>query len=457
LRGFLGSRSLSLIKTNQKLMISRPCTALILALALCLGVLTAPAGARAKHHRTHHRVCRWVKVKHHRGKRRRCKPAKRVRAAAASDSPLAQSGASAYGAQISWPTVNGATVASIYLNGQMIDQIGGRRDVTYEVPNLWPSSSFQVTVVLTNGAGQTLARYARTVSTTPAVGPFPRLFAPNSFINTPIPQNPSIAANSTAMVEQAIVGNDANVNLANNQEWGIPIAAAATQSTLYNVGCTDYGCATQFPRMHIPAGAAPDTGSDGHLVVLQPDGQELDMWVGQHTASGWTAGSRWVQSTGGPAVNCGAGHHCSGADAANFALAAGVIRPEEIAQGHIDHALAITTPDTRSGFIACPATNTDGHHNDPNALPIGAHVQLSPSVNVASLPIPGWQKVIAVALQQYGAYVIDTGGSVSLYAQSDAGRGYNAWSRVGVSESSPSLADLPWGSMRVLSMTSCGS
>ena len=181
------------------------------------------------------------------------------------------------------------------------------------------------------------------------------------------------------------------------------------------------------------------------------------MWVGQHTANGWTAGSRWVQSTGGPAVNCAAGHHCSGADAANFALAAGVIRPEEIAQGHIDHALAITTPDTRSRFIACPATSTDGHHNDPNALPIGAHLQLGPSINVASLPIPGWQKVIAVALQQYGAYVVDTGGRCRCTRSPTPAAATTPGLGSGYPESSPSLADLPWGSMRVLSMTNCGS
>ena len=150
-------------------------------------------------------------------------------------------------------------------------------------------------------------------------------------------------------------------------------------------------------------------------------------------------------------------HGCNGADVAGFALAAGVIRPEEIAQGHIDHALAITTPDTRARLHRLPGDQHRWPTRDPNALPIGAHVQLDPSINVASLPIPGWQKVIAVALQQYGAYVVDTGGTVALYAQSDAGRGYNAWSRAGVSESAPSLSDLPWSSMRVLSMSNCGS
>jgi hypothetical protein len=65
--------------------------------------------------------------------------------------------------------------------------------------------------------------------------------------------------------------------------------------------------------------------------------------------------------------------------------------------------------------------------------------------------------VIAVALQKYGAYVIDTGGSVAVYAQSNLGRPYDAWAKAGVPSDSPSLSDLPWNSMRVLSMTQCGT
>jgi len=132
-----------------------------------------------------------------------------------------------------------------------------------------------------------------------------------------------------------------------------------------------------------------------------------------------------------------------------------VIRPEEIAQGHIDHALAITIPYTRQGFVACPATSGDGHNADPAALPIGARVQLDRSVDVSGLALPAWQKVIAIALQQYGAYVVDTGGSLEVRAESNLGRGYDAWAKAGVSPNSPSLAGLPWNNIHILAMTKC--
>jgi hypothetical protein len=362
-----------------------------------------------------------------------------------------------YSARVSWPSVAGATSTSVYVNGRLIDQFASGSSHSYELNGLWPDTRFPVTIDLTSASGQQVARYARTVTTMPPTGSFPRLYSPSAFINQPIKASPSVARRSAAIVATAIAPFARAANLANDDRWGIPVVTADPQSRTYDVGCLYYWCNMDFGQVHIPASAQPDTGSDGHLVVLQPNGDELDMWSGQHTSTGWTAGTRWLESADGPAANCTTFHACGGADAANFALAAGLVRPEEIAQGHIDHALAITTPDTRQGYIACPATNGDGTHASPDALPLGAHVQLDPNINVASLPIPTWQKVIAVALQKYGAYVIDTGGSVAVYAQSNLGRPYDAWAKAGVPSDSPSLSDLPWNSMRVLSMTQCGT
>jgi hypothetical protein len=259
------------------------------------------------------------------------------------------------------------------------------------------------------------------------------------------------------MLADALEAHQDSATFSDNQRWGIPIVYAEQQSARYEVKCLTYGCFFGLGTVRIPAGAHPNTGSDHHLVVLQPNGQELDMWVGAHIGNAWTAGTRWLESASGPAANCLSTRRCGGADAAYFALGAGVVRPEEIAQGHIDHALAMTTPITRRGYVACPAGHGDGRHDDPNALPIGAHVQLDPRLNVGRLGLPRWKKVIARALQRYGAYVVDTGGAVAFYAQSNSGRSFDAWQKAGVPSDSPSMADLPWPSMRVLAMSRCAS
>jgi hypothetical protein len=341
--------------------------------------------------------------------------------------------------------------------GRVLDQFPSGGSDSYLVRELWPGTSNTFSVRVLSAAGTTVGNFAGGVVTPPATAPFPRLYASNAFVNMPVDRSPSLDSNSAATVSRSLVDYADSATLSNNDAWGIPIVSADVQSSRYDVGCREYWCDLNFGTVHIPASARPNTGSDGHLVVLEPDGSEMDMWIGQHSGSSWTAASRWLDSANGPAANCTTAHACGGADSASLALAAGVVRPEEIAQGHIDHALLITTPYTRQGYVACPATNGDGHNATPDALPLGAHVQLDPQIDVSSLRLPAWQKVIAVALQKYGAYVGDTGGSLEVRAESNIGRSYDAWAKAGVPADAPSLSDLPWSSMRVLSMRHCAS
>ena len=153
-------------------------------------------------------------------------------------------------------------------------------------------------------------------------------------------------------------------------------------------------------------------------------------------------------------ASCALGQHCNGAVAAGFALLGGAVRPEEIAQGHIDHALSITTPYTRANYIACPATHNDGKFADTAAIPEGAQIQLDPAFNVDGQSWPAWEKVIAKALQKYGAFVSDTGGSLAIRGVTDMNLGTDTWAAAGTPKG-PSLSNLPWSSFRVLTIQSC--
>ena len=143
-------------------------------------------------------------------------------------------------------------------------------------------------------------------------------------------------------------------------------------------------------------------------------------------------------------------------DAANFPLLAGIVRPEEIAQGHIDHALVFGMPGVSQLGQACPATHHDGSTVDPNALMEGAHLQLDPSVNVDALQIPAWEKTVARAMQTYGMYLRDQGGSFVIYAENPVSRGYDAWTKAGLpSGPNASLDGIPWAKLRVLTPAAC--
>jgi hypothetical protein len=57
-------------------------------------------------------------------------------------------------------------------------------------------------------------------------------------------------------------------------------------------------------------------------------------------------------------------------------------------------------------------------------------------------------------LQTYGAYVVDTSGTLALYAVSDMNTSNTTWASVGMTKL-PSLSNLPWSSFRVIQIQSC--
>jgi hypothetical protein len=151
------------------------------------------------------------------------------------------------------------------------------------------------------------------------------------------------------------------------------------------------------------------------MAVLDPTrGCEYDFWLAKRSGSGWTAGG--VARLG---LN-GRGVTTNGARAAGFGLGAGLIRPEELAIGVIDHALVFAYPTVRKGMIVAPATGGSGPSRAEGAIPYGARVQLDPTLNLNDLGLNPWQRTIAEALQRYGMILGDVGGTLSLYAQHNA-------------------------------------
>lgn len=294
-----------------------------------------------------------------------------------------------------------------------------------------------------------------TPSPTPPPPPPPGLplpaYANDSFWNTPIPANPAVDPNSAGMVKAAILPYLDSAHFSNSNSWGRAIYIAKSTDKLYTIVGKN-----KTVQARIPAGAQPNFGSDHHMVVVQ-DEVETDMWLAYYDAvlDTWTA--RWVGQTSvtGWGAMCSLHERCNGPTAAGFALVGGVGRPEEFRQGHIDHAFKLATPYTRSGIIACPATHTDGKYADPNALPEGARLQLDPAINVDAQPWAPWQKVIARALQKYGAYSSDTSGALSIKGEAaNLDKRGESWAAVGVPVS-PSLGWLPWSKMRVLKIEAC--
>lgn len=329
--------------------------------------------------------------------------------------------------------------------------------ITYTDYLLWPLRTFAYELRGYDANGRMIDTQRVHVQTPAQQEPFPPFYSAGSFWNRPIPAEPTVDPGSVAMVAKALLPYKSSANFwAGSNSWAKPLAYANPVSASYTVGCKKYDCHTEV-AFRIPLYAAPSTGSDHHLVVIDSaTRQELDMWLASYDPATrtWSAGARYVQDPAGWGATCAEKQHCGGAVAAGFAAFGGIVRPEEIAQGHIDHALFFTTPYTRKDYIACPATHTDGVVDDPAAIPEGARIQLDPAFPVDEQHWPRWEKILAQALQKYGAYLGDSGDSLSFAAEATLDRGYDAWSVVGV-PAFASMGNLPWSRFRVLALTRC--
>jgi hypothetical protein len=227
-------------------------------------------------------------------------------------------------------------------------------------------------------------------------------------------------------------------------QWGAPASiTVGTAGTRYDYGHPVYYARRRDPvyvlhatepwgrnpldgrRIHVPAGARPAGGGDGHMTVIEPDGWEYDLWH----ASAPSPGNRRLSFGWGGRTRVYGNGLGSPATAAHFAGLAGVIRPEELAAGRIDHALFIVLRCTGTGagfgyrvhesrqawsggwvYPAAGSGKTCRAH-DPTLPPMGARFRLAMSdAQIARLPFPKWKKAVLFALADYGGYVGDTGG-----------------------------------------------
>lgn len=261
-----------------------------------------------------------------------------------------------------------------------------------------------------------------------------RPFADKSPWNTPIGANPKLDANSGALIADletsSAYGEHLDVNI---EGYSIPLFWADASTPRVKVTCRVGGhgfsgndgmeASAQVP---LPAGATPDPESDHHLLIIdRSTNTEYGMWDFSGTNGNYTCGLGATLDLSGTGVRPLADQaspwwEAHGPRACGFGLSAGLIRPDEIRAGLIDHALVIAYPHIRSGFFVSPASTaqaSNGSGAEPNrGIPCGGRIQYDPSVDVEALALSAAGKAIVRALQIYGAYVGDYSGAISLYA-----------------------------------------
>jgi hypothetical protein len=264
-----------------------------------------------------------------------------------------------------------------------------------------------------------------------------RPFTDASPWNTPIVQNPKLAPDTQSLISDlrtsSPYGEHLDINMAG---YSIPLYYANPSTPTVDVTCDIGGAGftgsngmNAHANVPMPAGAAPDPQGDHHLAIIDRTRNiEWGLWGAQNSNGKWTCGLGATADLAGDGLrpykpNNPTWYTSHGARACGFPLIAGLIRTEEIEAGHIDHALVIAYPHIRAGFYMSPASTAQARTGNDSistrGIPCGGRVQLDPALDLSTLGLSRAGRIVAEALQKYGAYVGDYSGAISLYAENE--------------------------------------
>ncbi|MBN1487729.1 MAG: hypothetical protein JW981_08815, partial [Anaerolineae bacterium] len=276
-----------------------------------------------------------------------------------------------------------------------------------------------------------------------------RPFSNASPWNTVIPANIEVDPSSEAMIntlQQSVSAGQICIALDN---WTVPVYYADADTPTYTVPCVNEWnkCYPPFgPDVPIPDDAIHDPEQNGHMVVVDLERNlSWDMYGAQHNTNGWQVTWGYVFDLAGDGVQT---DRVGSARGSGFPLIAGLIRLEEIEQGHINHALALAYDEPRKNIYVHPASVTYAQ-GDSNAIPMGGHIRLDPDLNLDDLNLSPAAHTIARALQRYGAYVADVGGGITLYAEGLYGKPDESWEGILTTDA---LKEIPWYAFEVLEL-----
>jgi hypothetical protein len=157
----------------------------------------------------------------------------------------------------------------------------------------------------------------------------------------------------------------------------------------------------------MPEDAPVEEGSDGHVLVMDSRNcLSYEFFGAAHSGlHRWFADSAAIFDLKSNKLRPAG---WTSADAAGTSILAGLARYEEVAAGHIWHALRFTTRRTRRTYV-WPARHYASRSEDPALPPMGQRFRLRAGVDISQFS-PQTQ-VILTALKEYGMILADNGGN----------------------------------------------
>jgi hypothetical protein len=197
-------------------------------------------------------------------------------------------------------------------------------------------------------------------------------------------------------------------------EYGIPYITVPGTQPLVPVDFVAYGDESDPGPYPIPLAAPVEGGSDRHVLAGDRDHCKLyELFVAGKGASRWSADSGAVFDLTSNALRP---EGWTSADAAGLPIFPGLVRFDEVAAGHIDHALRFTVSRSQKAYLH-PATHYASSSTDPNLPPMGLRLRLKASFDVTAFH--GQARVVLNALKKYGMIVADNGSNWYISGASD--------------------------------------
>ena len=222
-----------------------------------------------------------------------------------------------------------------------------------------------------------------------------------------------VARNSAAIVAyvNSHGGDMLHPDFGSPRAYGFPYSVVGAGQRKLQVRYTAYGSESDRGPFPIPSGAPVEGGqsSDGDRHVLVVDRSSCMLYelyrafFKRGGRAHWNAdsGAKWnLRSTG---LRPDA---WTSADAAGLPIFPGLLRYDEVARGHVDHAIRVTFESTRDAWVH-PASHCAGDTTNPDATPMGMRLRLKAGYGLGRFR--GAAKTIAIALKRYGLIVADNG------------------------------------------------
>jgi hypothetical protein len=208
---------------------------------------------------------------------------------------------------------------------------------------------------------------------------------------------------SRAWVRSVGLRGHLHPDFGSNPAYGIPYQVVGRHQTKRRVKFTAYGAESDHGRYPIPLTARVEKGGDRHVLVASANCHLYELFGARRVGHHWDAASGAIFDL---RTNALRPEHWTSADAAGLPILPGLVRPDEIKAGHIDHALRFTVARTQRGYIH-PATHQAGSTSSRNVPPMGARFRLKASFSLRHYH--GAARIILVCLKKYGMFVADNG------------------------------------------------